>query len=250
MALHLPLTLLNELLRVVRVGRTGEVLVLDRSGNIVGNSNQTRQSPSCNTTLPASSQRDQLFEELITFLLSVSGGRFDSIPSIEAVNIHLDRREYALSTYIVAADAVRWTGVMIVPRSDYFATPDTYFSQSLLVAGVVVVALSLGMMRFTSVLYTHPLLELANAMDHVASTLTSSDLSDSRSIIHEVRAIEHAYKRMAAALQGVGKYVPVTVVQQLVHDAGRTQTVVSTRECTFLFAGGGTLGSLFFSCLD
>jgi adenylate cyclase len=236
LAVHLPLAMLNEVLGGAKIGRTGEVFVFDGSGNVVGMSNRTRLSSACNVLLHAKSQQDQVFVDLVIHLLSISGGRFDSIPSIEARNLYLAGRDFALTTYVVASDELRWTGAMIVPHSDHFRRPDAYFRNSLIIAGVVVIALSIAMMRFTSLLYTHPLLELADAMDRVGKTLTTADIRDSRSIIHEVLAIEHSYKRMAAALQAMGKYVPVPVVQQLVRDAGRTETMVSTRECTFLFA--------------
>jgi adenylate cyclase len=235
-AVHLPLAMVTDVLNSTETGLAREVFVFNRERIVVGMSNRSRVQSACNVTMNANAQDEQVFRHLVAQLLSFGNGTFGSIPAIEARILKLAGLQFLLTTYVLERGDLRWTWAMIVPRTDFFTTPDKYFRNSLIAAGLIVVLLSIAMMRFTSVLYTHPLLYLADAMDDVATHLQTADFEDSGSIIHEVRAIEYSYKRMAAALQGVTKYVPLPVVQQLMRDAGNPETFVYSRECTFLFA--------------
>ncbi len=79
----LRLASLSLALNTSAIGKTGQAFLIDRNGNLAALSDPVRLNFSFSDHLtPATMVEDPVFRDVIAYLLSQSGGRFDSVPTI------------------------------------------------------------------------------------------------------------------------------------------------------------------------
>ncbi len=236
LAMHFPLAAFSEAINATKIGISGQAFVLDHTGYVVGLSNPKDHNFTFDKLVHASTLQDPVFRDLLGYLMELSNGSYALIPQIQVDHVLLAGREYLLTTRLIASKDQHWTGIIIIPRSDYFAVPERAFNRLLGFSAVAAVLLCAVTIRCTALFHTRPLLRLAEGLETVAKTYTPSLPAGFGSLIDEVSVVETAYGRLVAALQKFHKYIPGPVVQQLMRNNGEAQPTVSTRECSFLFA--------------
>ncbi len=224
-------------LNQTRLGKDGEVFIVDAAGSLVALSNPKRLNISFTTLIPALSIPDPLLHEAVTYAVSNSlpQGSFGGIPNIRFRIVTLAQRDYMLSTFKAAA-GLNWTAILVIPRDNYFTVSDVAVRQSLIISLSMVAALIIIAIITSILLLTLPLRRLARNMRSVGQTLTAPAMSRRGSFIDEVNSMEKAYGNMAAGIHSFSKYVPGPVVRQLLQEARDPKVGVSSRTCTFFFS--------------
>jgi adenylate cyclase len=238
MAMHFPLAALSHAMNATKIGTSGQAFVLDESGFVVGLSDAERYGLQLDRLVHATAIEDPLFGSLLDLLMKMSNGSYVAIPQVQGRQVLLTDRKYLLTTHLIASKELYWFGVVIVPRSDYFAEPERAFNLALLFAALAAAFLCGVMLWGTSLLHTHPLLRLAAGLETVANTCRVDEATEaiSGSFIHEVSAVEKAYGRMVASLQKFSKYIPGPLVKELIRNDGEARPDVASKDCSFLFA--------------
>ncbi len=234
----LRLASLSLALNTSAIGKTGQAFLIDRNGNLAALSDPARLNFSFAAQLTSATLVDDpVFRDMIAYLLSQSGGRFDSVPTIAPKFVTFAGVSHLFATTRVApATGLNWTAVVIIPRSDYFAVSDNAATGALIagiLTGVGVVVITI---LTTMLLLTRPLLRLARSMNTTAISFEVPLVPRKRSFIHEVASIEEAYANLAHGVYSFGKYVPRPVVKALIQDSKKPQVNVQSRECTFFFS--------------
>ncbi len=231
----LRLDILSAALNATKIGRTGELFILDKVGNLIGLSDPARLNFIFSTLKHVTAINDNLLRDSVNFVLSFSGNQsFSHIPDLPSEVASLNGREYLLSTFSLAG-VLDWTVIVLIPRDDYFASSDAGVRNALIVGLCAVVVLVAVAVITSVVLLTLPLRRLARGMDTVADTFSAPTVRRG-SFINEVDAMEKAYGNMAAGIHNFSKYVPGPVVRQLLQGTQDPKVGVSSRVCTFFFS--------------
>ncbi len=237
LAMHFPLAGFSNALNATKIGISGQAFVFDQSGWVLGLSSPTSHNFTFDKLVHATALEDPMFQSLLRYLMKRSNGSYALIPQFQANHVLLAGCDYLLTTRLITSKDLHWTGVIVVPRSDYFGAPERAFSVSVVFAAIAALLLCGVVVWCVAVLHTDPLLRLAQGLETVAETFGAEVVPSSGSLVREVSAVETAYEHMITALQEVNKYIPSPVVQKLaVHRDRNVYPDVSSRECSFLFA--------------
>ncbi len=199
-----PLTRIHEFLRTIKVGRRGEVYLLERSGALVAASSLETsrilvQRPDGSfDRLTAADAGDPMLAAAVAHLRGAPGG-LDGIAGPVLAQVRSgDKELYVLAEPFGDGRGIDWLLVAAAPASDYMGRIEAGQRQSLL-AGLCALLAAAGVGVFMARRVARPAERLAKAAD--ALSRGQWDLSLPRPRGREMLRLAQAFGRMAGQLR-------------------------------------------------
>ncbi|MBD0336711.1 MAG: response regulator [Cyanobacteria bacterium Co-bin13] len=197
----LMLSDINEFLKGLQVGHTGETFILERSGALIATS--TDEPPY--RIVKGEAQRMQATEAKSPLLrasahhLLDTFGSFDQIRSLQETDFELDNQRTFLQILpYVDPRGLDWLIVVAVPESD-FTAPISNSQQSIVVLGFIIMLTAIGVGLITARWLVRPIAGLAAATTAIADGEWDGTVSMERD--DEIGLLANAFDRMASQLR-------------------------------------------------
>ena len=192
---------ISDFLRTLEIGKTGQALVIERSGLVVANSTQelpyTQVEDEDPERLNAAESQNPVFQAAIGQLIQQSGG-LEALEE-QQLTFKLNNQKYFLQTAPFRDGAgLDWLILVMVPETDFMAQINANTRTTILLClGALGAAAALGV--YTSRWITRPILKLQQASNAIASG--NLDRSVSVTGIHELEGLAGAFNQMASQLK-------------------------------------------------
>jgi len=206
-AVEFEVTYVSQFLASMRVGTSGRVYVVSRSGLVVGH-------PTGDVTQVVNGSREIARAE--NHPDPMLAGAWKSLEK-HPPGVH----GFSFGPYLaMVADfppesGIDWMVLGVVPKVEYFGEAERQLWLSVAVGALgALLASFLGALLLRRV--SDAMKDLADEMDRIGRfQLTERKLTDAPSIIFEVNAMSEATDRMKSSLRSFGRYVPRELVQDL-----------------------------------
>lgn len=202
-AADLVLSQIGDFLRSLRIGKTGQTFIMERSGLLVATSLPEKPftlSPDGKTQqrLAATNSRNDLIRGTATYLKQQFGD-FRNIRNNQQLDFQLDgKRQFLQVLSWQDAHGLDWLVVVVVPEADFMGQIEANTrSTALLCAGALVVAIALGIM--TSRWIVQPILRLSHAAQALSAGQWNYPISSDRE--DELGVLARAFQEMAQQLR-------------------------------------------------
>jgi len=200
LGVDLILTQINGFLNKINPDPTARILIIERSGLVVGTSNNERTFNLVNgktQRLNVLNSNDQVSRSVARYLTSQFGG-FDSIAGREELEANLDVGKHFIQVQPWRdADGLDWLIVVILPESAFMGKIyDRNRVTILFSLAALAISILIGMITSRSI--TSPLMNLSGASQAIAN----GDL-DSRVLVKgtsEIKVLSNSFNRMAEML--------------------------------------------------
>lgn len=194
---------LSDFLRQLKVGRSGQTFIIDRSGDLVASST----TETLFVVNPAANQRQRLSaiasRDPVTRLTAQQVqsyfGSFTQIRQSQQLDFEVGgKRQFAQVMPFTDPHGLDWVIVVVVPEADFMAHIEANQRTTIwLCLGALLLAIALGVL--TARWITQPILHLCSASGDVASGKFDSTVTLGR--IRELRVLAQAHNQMADQLQ-------------------------------------------------
>ena len=227
-AVQFEVSYLSDFLKTLRLGESGRVYVVTRSGLVVGH-------PEGEVT------------EMVGGVKQIARADHHPDPMLAGAWSELqkrpaDTRGFSFGRYLALVSefppdsGIDWRVIGVVPRLDYFGDADHQAWLAVLIGALCALAASL----FGAVLSSRvskSMNDIAGEMDRIGRfEMSDRRLADEGSIVREVNAMSEATDRMKASLRSFGKYVPRELVQDLLLSGREAVLGGEKLEITTLFS--------------
>jgi PAS domain S-box-containing protein len=201
----LSLAEISDFLRQLKIGRSGQTFIIDRSGNLVASStgerlfrvHQTAQQE-VRQRLPAIASQDILTRQTAQYLLS-RFGKLNQIQSSQQLNFKIDgKRQLVQVTPFADAQGLNWVIVVVFPEVDLMEPIEANKRLTIILCfAALLLAIVIGIM--TARWIAQPIRRLSSASQAIAD----GDLNQVIVVegIHELKELAHSYNRMATQLR-------------------------------------------------
>lgn len=199
---NINLSQISRFLQTLQVGKTGQVFMMERSGNLVATS--TGERPMKITLkndgterVSAIASQNPLTRATATHLLAHFGA-YQNIPNTLlkfSVNHHV---QWVKTVRIQDDKGLDWIGVIVVPEADFMAkiTDNTRTTWMLCLASLLL-SITVGILAARWI--AHPILELNEKMKAIAAGQWEGTMDSDR--VDEVGELTNSFNQMAAQLQ-------------------------------------------------
>ncbi|MEM6868810.1 MAG: PAS domain S-box protein [Cyanobacteria bacterium P01_C01_bin.121] len=191
----------RNFLRALEIGRNGQAFVMDRSGNLIANSNDEPLMVGTGDqvrSLQVIESQDALVKETGTYLKNTFGD-FDRISSPQRLQFGLTgKRKFIDVVPFRDGFGLDWLIVVVVPEDDFMREiyASTRTTVLLILAGLVM-AMTVAALAARSL--TRPVLEVCQAAEGIAENNLEQRVTPTR--IREMRRLARTFNSMAQQLQ-------------------------------------------------
>ena len=227
-AVQFEVAYLSEFLSTLRLGRSGRVYVVTRSGLVVGHpaGEVTETVDGTKQIARAENHPDPML-----------AGAWRELQG-RASDLH----EFSFGPYLAMTanfpkeSGIDWRVIGVVPKADYFGEAERQARNAVLIGALcALLAMLFGVMLSSRV--SAAMHDISDEMDRIGRfDLTDRKLSDRDSLVREVNAMTAATDRMKASLRSFGKYVPRELVQDLLLSGREARLGGEKIEITTLFS--------------
>ncbi|MGZ6142004.1 MAG: adenylate/guanylate cyclase domain-containing protein, partial [Myxococcales bacterium] len=227
-AVQFEVAYLSDFLSTLRLGKSGRVYVVSRSGLVVGH-------PAGEVT------------ETVNGVKQIANAANHPDPMLagawrEMQGRAAGKREFSFGPYLAMTaefppeSGIDWRVIGVVPKADYFAEAERQAWTAVLIGALfALVATFFGAMLSSRV--SDAMHDISDEMDRIGRfDLTERKLSERDSLVREVNAMTAATDRMKASLRSFGKYVPRELVQDLLLSGREARLGGEKLEITTLFS--------------
>ena len=220
---------LSEYLKSANISQNAESLIINSRGVIIACTNPERAIINKQGKLTAA-RIDQLDNKWLTrsYVLYM-------INKLERFDFVCKRKKY-LASYMnfpkITGD--RWKLIMVVPEKDFTGSLESTTTISMIVSLIALVC-GIFMMVFFSNLVSRPLTELTQETVKIKDFDLSHDLKI-KTYVAEVYQMAEAIESMKRGLRAFQKYVPSSLVRELIGSGQEVELGGENREITLFFS--------------
>lgn len=227
---------ISQFLRQFALGMTGGVYIVDQDMTMVASSTLHalyRRNQGAVRRIEAIDYGDVVFANVAQQLTEheraeLFGNKFSQ-------RMQIDTERYGvLSEPFFTADGLNWLVITVVPESELMAGVYKGLVWALL-AGVVLVVVSLWVAGVFANRWTRPLIRLANKVSELQWLNLNQDFHVDTDI-SELRELSEALSHMQIGLQSFAKYVPRDLVRQILQQGTVAQLGGEKRQVSVMFA--------------
>jgi adenylate cyclase len=213
----IDLARLSQFLTSLQVGKTGTVVVLDRSGNIIASPDPSAIERQQNGEMPnlgAMGQQNPLLRIVSDYLAS---GSVDLGALSETRQVEFTASRGGGDYFVTLAPSRfdDWVVATVIPARDFLATIDR--NAKLLLAALAVLTLLIAALAILSAnrLIGTPLLRIVGQLKHIES-FDLDGITRLNSPLRELDNLSAALTQMSRGLGSFQKYIPTALVRTLV----------------------------------
>lgn len=210
LAADLTLTDISDFLQQLHVSETGNVFIVERSGNIVASS--TTEPPflkigSKETRLRASNSKNALIRETSQALLAEYGS-FSNLETSDQLTHSISDQNYFIQTVPFSPQkGLDWLVVVVIPKTEFteFIEANNHTTLILCFAALIIAS---GIGFITTQWIAKPLLHLSRVLESFANNAISINFMknkimpiNKKSAIHEVQVLNSAFDYMTQQLR-------------------------------------------------
>ncbi len=233
----LVLSNLDKYLESLDLGQTGRTFILERDGLLVASSSGEPSAVPVGDErkrIQATELRDPLIAGAAQHLAGLPGG-FARIRRPEQVAFHLDGQRVLLDVMpIQDALGLDWLAVIAIPEAEFLGAVEENTRTTLLLFGILLLVAGFTVFLTTRRI-SRSILDVSDEMKRLAS-FEVADGELVTSPLREIHAMQASLKTMRTALRSFGKYVPVDVVRQLVHQRQEADLGLRPADVTIYFS--------------
>ncbi|MEH2129844.1 MAG: ATP-binding protein [Nostoc sp.] len=197
------LSQIGDLLQNIKVGKSGQSYIIERSGLLVASST-TEEPFRLQNGKPirlAASQSSNSFTQATAKYLTTKFSNFDQIPSLQQLDFSFDGKRQFLEVRPFKGEAnVNWLIVVAVPEADFMGQIDRNTQTTIfLCVGALGLAILLGI--FTARWITQPILDFSTATKDLADFTNYEDSVVKVQGIKELEVLSESFNEMAQQLR-------------------------------------------------
>jgi signal transduction histidine kinase/CheY-like chemotaxis protein len=198
---HFDLTRINKFLKTLKIGKTGQIFIVNRDGEMIASS-QIEQPYLIKgkelKTIKAIEIENPIVQATAKHLTAKFGG-FTTITDSQQINFDINgQRQFVQVTPIKDDWGINWLGVIVVPESDFMAQINANTQTTILLCiGTLLIATILGW--YTSRWITQPLQKLSQASEAIAGGNLEQTIEISGK--NELGRLAQSFNRMAQQLR-------------------------------------------------
>jgi hypothetical protein len=244
-AADLSLQFLTTFLSNLRIGKTGEAFVVDRSGVFVATSQPTRLSSSVSlatSLVHVSMISDELINKTMTVLLAQNTQRpidvsnhsdYFRLQNVSTVFIQVAGKQFRVSaSRFITLD---WYVVVLVPDDDYVSSATWNFYVALIIGLCITFVVAVLFFLFAAIV-TRPLQRMRRNMEIITKDLNFVDDNEDLSHLSEMDSMQQSFFRLKKGLLSFSRYVPLSVVRLLIANNASAELGVEPCEATSFFS--------------
>ncbi|GAB1544048.1 hypothetical protein NUACC21_67240 [Scytonema sp. NUACC21] len=201
----LSLAKISDFLHSLKIGRSGQTFIIERSGNLVGSS--TTKQPFTLSQEGGKQRRSRLaatassnpITRLTAQYVKEHFGTFKNINRSQQLDFKIDGKQQFIQVMpLTDSYGLDWVIVVVVPEADFMEHIEANTRTTILLClGALIAATLVGVM--TSRWITQPILRLVSASKDIADGRLDQTVAVEG--IHELRVLAQAHNRMAGQLQ-------------------------------------------------
>ncbi|MEH2054624.1 MAG: ATP-binding protein [Nostoc sp.] len=197
------LSQIGDLLQNIKVGKSGQSYIIERSGLLVASST-TEEPFRLQNGKPirlAASQSSNSFTQATAKYLTTKFSNFDQIPSLQQLDFSFDGKRQFLEVRPFKGEAnVNWLIVVAVPEADFMGQIDRNTQTTIfLCVGALGLAILMGI--FTARWITQPILDFSTATKDLADFTNYEDSVVKVQGIKELEVLSESFNEMAQHLR-------------------------------------------------
>ncbi len=205
---------ISEFLRSLRIGKTGQSFILERSGFVVASSTQQQLlnfHQSEGKRLKAANNNDLLIQSATQYLTE-NFGNLNQIKTKQRLKFQLDgERQFLQVTPFQDGKGLDWLIVLVVPETDFMGQINANTRTTILLClAALVLATLIGI--FTSRWIARPILRLIEASRAIASGALDQKVEGSG--VNELEVLAQSFNQMAAQLKDSFNELEIRVEQR------------------------------------
>ncbi|MDB9518875.1 ATP-binding protein [Roseofilum reptotaenium CS-1145] len=199
----IPLDVINQFLASIKVGQSGQVVIIERSGYVIGSS--TQESPYLKDEINQELKRLEASESSRVSIREASQFleakflQLSQIDQTQQLEFWIDREKYFLQvTPLGNEQGLDWLILVVIPESDFMAEIDANTVRTIwLCLAALGVAITLGI--YTSRWILQPILALVQSSELMSHGDLNQQVKNGN--ITELQTLANAFNRMASQLK-------------------------------------------------
>ncbi|MBD0390712.1 MAG: hypothetical protein ICV54_30520, partial [Nostoc sp. C3-bin3] len=193
---------IGDLLQNIKVGKSGQVFIIERSGLLVASS--TTEEPfrlqNGKPSRLAVSQSRNSFTQAIAKYLTTKFSNFDQIQSLQQLDFSFDgKRQFLEIRPLQSEQNVNWLIIVAVPEADFMGQIDRNTQTTILCLGALVLATLLGIV--TADWITQPILYFSTMTKDLADFTNGKDSVMIVQGIKELEVLGESFNEMMQQLR-------------------------------------------------
>ncbi len=227
--IDIELETLSQFLAGLEVGRSGVAFILDANGEVVAYPHPQSLVVQGDDGLRPTRVHELPQEWVGASLLEYAHTRQPSFTFT-----YQNRRYIAAYKPLTASIGKDWTIGVVVPEDD-FTGPLEAANRGVMLISLLILVVAVVATTFLSRSISQPIVRLTEATTRIRNLDLDEDTTIS-SPIREIQLMEDAVSAMKAGLRSFRRYVPATLVRQLIETGEDARLGGQTRELTLLFS--------------
>lgn len=209
MVVFLRLKELSDFLQKMKVGKTGQTFIIERTGNLVATSNEEalfQNNGDQSSRLHASESRDPMIKGAYQYLSSHFGAGLEKLKTTEQLEFSYQDKDYFLQVLPYSDErGLDWLVAAVLPKNDLMAYINENTQATLwlcLLALCITIAISVWISQWI----VHPILDL----NETAKNLAEGHWNQVRILPHrhdELGELARTFQQMAVQLEGSFKII-------------------------------------------
>ncbi|MBP0027793.1 hybrid sensor histidine kinase/response regulator [Roseofilum sp. Guam] len=199
----IPLDVINQFLASIKVGQSGQIVIMERSGYVIGSS--TQESPYLKDEITQEPKRLEASESSMVSIREASQFleakflQLSQIDQTQQLEFWIDREKYFLQvTPLGNEQGLDWLILVVIPESDFMAEIDANTVRTIwLCLAALGVAITLGI--YTSRWILQPILALVQSSELMSHGDLNQQVKNGN--ITELQTLANAFNRMASQLK-------------------------------------------------
>ncbi len=199
----IPLDVINQFLASIKIGQSGQIVIIERSGYVIGSS--TQESPYLKDEITQEPKRLEASESSRVSIREASQFleakflQLSQIDRTQQLEFWIDREKYFLQvTPLGNEQGLDWLILVVIPESDFMAEIDANTVRTIwLCLAALGIAITLGI--YTSRWISEPILALVQSSE----LMSHGDLNQQvkKGNITELKTLADAFNRMTSQLK-------------------------------------------------
>ncbi|ETX01807.1 MAG: hypothetical protein ETSY1_05970, partial [Candidatus Entotheonella factor] len=201
-AIDLILSLISDFLRGLTISPSGQVILIDPSGNLIGSS--TPEQPFIQREGDEKAQRLKITDSQNTLTRSAAQylidhfGDLSNIQEAQQLSFEINGKRQLIKVTPIKERGVDWLCIVVIPESDFMAEINANTHMTILFCiAALILAIIVGI--FTAKWVTKPISVLNNAAKDIARGEWSKNIESKRS--DEVGELSDSFNKMAGQLK-------------------------------------------------
>ncbi|MEA5619386.1 ATP-binding protein [Cronbergia sp. UHCC 0137] len=192
---------IHEFLKNLKIGRTGQTFIIDRSGNLIVSSVIERPyliKDQKLTLIPAIKAENPIIHSTAQTVLQKFGD-FRNVQGNEQINFSLNgQQQFVQLSVIQDTRGIDWLSVVVIPESDFMAAIQANTRLTIFLCLIaLIVAIVLGI--YTSQWITQPILHLIQASEAIANGALNQTVEPAN--VKEMGVLAQVFNKMAQQLR-------------------------------------------------